>query len=95
MHLNLPRVLPACSSPFVCLMQISPFSLSLSGTAIRHCDEHKGWLPPNLFNCTSVTFTKLKALVCTAPLQLAHIYMDQFTSVTYAIKLNDELILLL
>ncbi|XP_031143309.1 cadherin EGF LAG seven-pass G-type receptor 2 isoform X2 [Sander lucioperca] len=32
------------------------------GTAIRHCDEHKGWLPPNLFNCTSVTFNKLKAL---------------------------------
>uniref|UniRef100_A0A6Q2YMC1 Cadherin, EGF LAG seven-pass G-type receptor 2 n=1 Tax=Esox lucius TaxID=8010 RepID=A0A6Q2YMC1_ESOLU len=32
------------------------------GTAIRHCDEHKGWLPPNLFNCTSVSFTKLKAL---------------------------------
>ncbi|XP_061583050.1 cadherin EGF LAG seven-pass G-type receptor 2 isoform X2 [Cololabis saira] len=32
------------------------------GTAIRHCDEHKGWLPPNLFNCTSITFTKLKAL---------------------------------
>ncbi|KAM7006039.1 cadherin EGF LAG seven-pass G-type receptor 2 isoform 2-T2 [Tautogolabrus adspersus] len=32
------------------------------GTAIRHCDEHKGWLPPNLFNCTSVTFSKLKAL---------------------------------
>uniref|UniRef100_A0A671THK9 Cadherin, EGF LAG seven-pass G-type receptor 2 n=1 Tax=Sparus aurata TaxID=8175 RepID=A0A671THK9_SPAAU len=32
------------------------------GTAIRHCDEHKGWLPPNLFNCTSVSFSKLKAL---------------------------------
>uniref|UniRef100_A0A3Q2DJZ9 Cadherin EGF LAG seven-pass G-type receptor 2 n=1 Tax=Cyprinodon variegatus TaxID=28743 RepID=A0A3Q2DJZ9_CYPVA len=32
------------------------------GTAIRHCDEHKGWLPPNLFNCTSVTFSKLKVL---------------------------------
>ncbi|XP_066526353.1 cadherin EGF LAG seven-pass G-type receptor 2 [Hoplias malabaricus] len=32
------------------------------GTAIRHCDEHKGWLPPNLFNCTSLTFTKLKPL---------------------------------
>ncbi|XP_062419885.1 LOW QUALITY PROTEIN: cadherin EGF LAG seven-pass G-type receptor 2 [Pungitius pungitius] len=32
------------------------------GTAIRHCDEHKGWLPPNLFNCTSVTFSNLKAL---------------------------------
>ncbi|XP_036415720.1 cadherin EGF LAG seven-pass G-type receptor 2 [Colossoma macropomum] len=32
------------------------------GTAIRHCDEHKGWLPPNLFNCTSLTFSKLKPL---------------------------------
>ncbi|CAB1418945.1 unnamed protein product [Pleuronectes platessa] len=32
------------------------------GTAVRHCDEHKGWLPPNLFNCTSVTFSKLKTL---------------------------------
>ncbi|XP_068170748.1 cadherin EGF LAG seven-pass G-type receptor 2 isoform X2 [Antennarius striatus] len=32
------------------------------GTAIRHCDEHKGWLPPNLFNCTSITFSQLKAL---------------------------------
>ena len=37
---------------------------SSSGTAIRHCDEHKGWLPPNLFNCTSITFSKLKVLVC-------------------------------
>uniref|UniRef100_A0A8B9U227 Cadherin EGF LAG seven-pass G-type receptor 2 n=1 Tax=Anas zonorhyncha TaxID=75864 RepID=A0A8B9U227_9AVES len=26
------------------------------GTAVRHCDEHKGWLPPNLFNCTSLAF---------------------------------------
>ncbi|KAF4097163.1 hypothetical protein G5714_021171 [Onychostoma macrolepis] len=32
------------------------------GTAIRHCDEHKGWLSPNLFNCTSVSFSKLKTL---------------------------------
>ncbi|RVE73479.1 hypothetical protein OJAV_G00049860 [Oryzias javanicus] len=32
------------------------------GTAVRHCDEHKGWLPPNLFNCTSVTFSELKTL---------------------------------
>ncbi|XP_067272650.1 cadherin EGF LAG seven-pass G-type receptor 2 [Pseudorasbora parva] len=32
------------------------------GTAIRHCDEHKGWLSPNLFNCTSVSFGKLKTL---------------------------------
>lgn len=46
----------------------SPLSLPPSppspGTAIRHCDEHKGWLPPNLFNCTSTTFSKLKLLVC-------------------------------
>ncbi len=34
-----------------------------AGTAIRHCDEHKGWLSPNLFNCTSVSFSKLKTLV--------------------------------
>uniref|UniRef100_A0A8C1NNH8 Cadherin, EGF LAG seven-pass G-type receptor 2 n=1 Tax=Cyprinus carpio TaxID=7962 RepID=A0A8C1NNH8_CYPCA len=33
------------------------------GTAIRHCDEHKGWLSPNLFNCTSVSFSELKTLV--------------------------------
>uniref|UniRef100_A0A8C1D163 Cadherin EGF LAG seven-pass G-type receptor 2 n=1 Tax=Cyprinus carpio carpio TaxID=630221 RepID=A0A8C1D163_CYPCA len=32
------------------------------GTAIRHCDEHKGWLSPNLFNCTSVSFSELKTL---------------------------------
>ncbi|KAL8168510.1 UNVERIFIED_CONTAM: Cadherin EGF LAG seven-pass G-type receptor 2 [Gekko kuhli] len=30
------------------------------GTAVRHCDEHKGWLTPNLFNCTSLTFAALK-----------------------------------
>uniref|UniRef100_G3X0B3 Cadherin EGF LAG seven-pass G-type receptor 2 n=1 Tax=Sarcophilus harrisii TaxID=9305 RepID=G3X0B3_SARHA len=30
------------------------------GTAVRHCDEHRGWLPPDLFNCTSVTFSELK-----------------------------------
>lgn len=47
------------------LMQSLPLSLPSSpGTAIRHCDEHKGWLPPNLFNCTSTTFSKLKLLVC-------------------------------
>ncbi|XP_069580139.1 cadherin EGF LAG seven-pass G-type receptor 2 [Brachyistius frenatus] len=32
------------------------------GTAIRHCDEHKGWLPPDLFNCTSFSFSQLKVL---------------------------------
>ncbi|KAI7790755.1 cadherin EGF LAG seven-pass G-type receptor 2 precursor [Triplophysa rosa] len=32
------------------------------GTAVRHCDEHKGWMTPNLFNCTRVSFSKLKTL---------------------------------
>ncbi|CAM9875358.1 unnamed protein product [Bubo scandiacus] len=31
------------------------------GTALRHCDEHKGWLPPNLFNCSSLAFAALRA----------------------------------
>ncbi|XP_075631851.1 cadherin EGF LAG seven-pass G-type receptor 2 isoform X2 [Balearica regulorum gibbericeps] len=30
------------------------------GTAVRHCDEHKGWLPPNLFNCSSLAFAALR-----------------------------------
>ncbi|XP_072134760.1 cadherin EGF LAG seven-pass G-type receptor 2 isoform X3 [Mobula birostris] len=30
------------------------------GTGIRHCDEHRGWLPPDLFNCTTSTFAELK-----------------------------------
>lgn len=47
-----------------CLLESPSHSLSsFSGTAIRHCDEHKGWLPPNLFNCTSISFSKLKVLV--------------------------------
>uniref|UniRef100_A0A8C7RY70 Cadherin EGF LAG seven-pass G-type receptor 1a n=1 Tax=Oncorhynchus mykiss TaxID=8022 RepID=A0A8C7RY70_ONCMY len=31
-----------------------------TGTAIRHCSDENGWLPPNLFNCTSITFSQLK-----------------------------------
>ncbi|XP_051548726.1 cadherin EGF LAG seven-pass G-type receptor 1-like isoform X2 [Myxocyprinus asiaticus] len=31
-----------------------------SGTAFRHCSNDKGWLPPELFNCTSLSFSKLK-----------------------------------
>uniref|UniRef100_A0A8C0XZH2 Cadherin EGF LAG seven-pass G-type receptor 1b n=1 Tax=Cyprinus carpio carpio TaxID=630221 RepID=A0A8C0XZH2_CYPCA len=31
-----------------------------SGTGIRHCSDDKGWLPPELFNCTSLSFSKLK-----------------------------------
>ncbi|XP_062852533.1 cadherin EGF LAG seven-pass G-type receptor 1 [Trichomycterus rosablanca] len=32
------------------------------GTAVRHCSDEKGWLPPELFNCTTVTFSQLKKL---------------------------------
>ncbi|XP_044136159.1 cadherin EGF LAG seven-pass G-type receptor 1 isoform X1 [Bufo gargarizans] len=32
------------------------------GNAIRHCSEEKGWLPPELFNCTTLTFLELKTL---------------------------------
>ncbi|XP_063309266.1 cadherin EGF LAG seven-pass G-type receptor 2 isoform X2 [Pelobates fuscus] len=35
------------------------------GTAVRHCDEHRGWLPPDLSNCTSHPFLPLKALLDT------------------------------
>ncbi|MBN3295144.1 CELR2 protein, partial [Amia calva] len=47
------------------------------GTAIRHCDEHKGWLPPNLFNCTSSAFAPLKSFVriprhCVASSRCSH-----------------------
>uniref|UniRef100_A0A4W5NMG0 Cadherin EGF LAG seven-pass G-type receptor 1b n=1 Tax=Hucho hucho TaxID=62062 RepID=A0A4W5NMG0_9TELE len=31
-----------------------------TGTAIRHCSDENGWLPPDLFNCTSITFSQLK-----------------------------------
>ncbi|XP_029019748.1 cadherin EGF LAG seven-pass G-type receptor 1 isoform X5 [Betta splendens] len=32
------------------------------GTAIRHCSDEKGWLSPELFNCTTITFSHLKKL---------------------------------
>uniref|UniRef100_A0A803W489 Cadherin EGF LAG seven-pass G-type receptor 3 n=1 Tax=Ficedula albicollis TaxID=59894 RepID=A0A803W489_FICAL len=32
------------------------------GAAIRHCDEEKGWLEPDLFNCTSPAFKELSVL---------------------------------
>uniref|UniRef100_A0A8C9EAL3 Cadherin EGF LAG seven-pass G-type receptor 1 n=1 Tax=Phocoena sinus TaxID=42100 RepID=A0A8C9EAL3_PHOSS len=30
------------------------------GNAVRHCSGEKGWLPPELFNCTTVSFVDLK-----------------------------------
>ncbi|XP_073940810.1 cadherin EGF LAG seven-pass G-type receptor 1 isoform X2 [Castor canadensis] len=32
------------------------------GNAIRHCSGEKGWLPPELFNCTTGSFLDLKVL---------------------------------
>ncbi|KAL0962784.1 hypothetical protein UPYG_G00345400 [Umbra pygmaea] len=32
------------------------------GTAIRHCSDEKGWLPPELFNCTTISFSQLKKM---------------------------------
>ncbi|KAM6162185.1 cadherin EGF LAG seven-pass G-type receptor 1 [Erethizon dorsatum] len=32
------------------------------GNAIRHCSGEKGWLPPDLFNCTSGSFVGLKVM---------------------------------
>lgn len=51
-----------CIFDVVCYLILN-FAFYCAGTAIRHCDEHKGWLSPNLFNCTSVSFSKLKTLV--------------------------------
>lgn len=34
-----------------------------SGNAVRHCNIEKGWLPPELFNCTTSTFVDLKIMV--------------------------------
>ncbi|XP_072569646.1 cadherin EGF LAG seven-pass G-type receptor 3 isoform X2 [Paramormyrops kingsleyae] len=33
------------------------------GTAIRHCDPERGWLVPDLFNCTSPSFVELNAVL--------------------------------
>lgn len=38
-------------------------ALSPSGNAVRHCNIEKGWLPPELFNCTTNTFVDLKIMV--------------------------------
>uniref|UniRef100_A0A8C3LFN2 Cadherin EGF LAG seven-pass G-type receptor 1 n=1 Tax=Chrysolophus pictus TaxID=9089 RepID=A0A8C3LFN2_CHRPC len=32
------------------------------GNAVRHCNIEKGWLPPELFNCTTNTFVDLKVM---------------------------------
>ncbi|XP_049616876.1 cadherin EGF LAG seven-pass G-type receptor 1 isoform X5 [Syngnathus scovelli] len=36
------------------------------GTAVRHCSDEKGWLSPELFNCTAASFAQLTKLVITS-----------------------------
>ncbi|KAL8221040.1 UNVERIFIED_CONTAM: hypothetical protein K2H54_057727, partial [Gekko kuhli] len=33
-----------------------------TGNAVRHCNSEKGWLPPELFNCTTIGFVDLKIM---------------------------------
>ncbi|KAM6044521.1 cadherin EGF LAG seven-pass G-type receptor 2 isoform 2-T2 [Chlamydotis macqueenii] len=42
------------------LPAVAPCPKGSIGTAVRHCDEHRGWLPPNLFNCSSLAFAALR-----------------------------------
>lgn len=37
--------------------------LLFAGAAIRHCDAERGWLEPDLCNCTSPPFVELSAAV--------------------------------
>uniref|UniRef100_A0A3B3UW61 Cadherin EGF LAG seven-pass G-type receptor 3 n=1 Tax=Poecilia latipinna TaxID=48699 RepID=A0A3B3UW61_9TELE len=48
---NLPAAVP-------CPKGSLPF-LPPSGAAIRHCDVERGWLEPDLYNCTSPPFVEL------------------------------------
>lgn len=41
-----------------------PCPLLRTGAAIRHCDVERGWLEPDLYNCTSPPFVELNAAVC-------------------------------
>lgn len=54
------------SVSFICLFW-SPSNalvhLFLEGTAIRHCDGERGWLDPDLYNCTSPPFVELNTAV--------------------------------
>lgn len=68
----------ACPAPSDALF------LPASGAAVRHCDEEKGWLEPDLFNCTSPAFKELSILVmpCCMPLSLPKTLPAQVTTTT-------------
>lgn len=42
------------------------------GAAIRHCDVERGWLEPDLYNCTSPPFVELSAAVRTVTRHMSH-----------------------
>ncbi|KAM7412298.1 hypothetical protein PAMA_021990 [Pampus argenteus] len=46
----------ACDNPFA-----EVTNSGCEGAAIRHCDAERGWLEPDLYNCTSPTFVELNA----------------------------------
>lgn len=52
-----------CSWGDTCPAPSDLLFLLVSGAAVRHCDEEKGWLEPDLFNCTSPAFKELSMLV--------------------------------
>uniref|UniRef100_A0A8C9TVM6 Cadherin EGF LAG seven-pass G-type receptor 3 n=1 Tax=Scleropages formosus TaxID=113540 RepID=A0A8C9TVM6_SCLFO len=56
------------------------------GTAIRHCDAERGWLAPDLFNCTSPSFVELNAAVRVRPLSGPQ---SNYRSLTLAYQLRD------
>uniref|UniRef100_A0A670IY50 Cadherin EGF LAG seven-pass G-type receptor 3 n=1 Tax=Podarcis muralis TaxID=64176 RepID=A0A670IY50_PODMU len=41
------------------LTAVVPCPKGSLGAAVRHCDEERGWLEPDLFNCTSPAFKEL------------------------------------
>ena len=54
------------------------------GAAIRHCDQERGWLEPDLYNCTSPPFVELNIPVCTpyhctAPQRAPHVHLGALT----------------
>lgn len=68
-----PKALSVCTSPSnthtnsasftVCFISYLLCPLLLTGAAIRHCDIERGWLEPDLYNCTSPPFVDLNAAV--------------------------------
>ncbi|XP_030620817.1 cadherin EGF LAG seven-pass G-type receptor 1 [Chanos chanos] len=58
-----------------------------SGTAVRHCSDEKGWLPPQLFNCTSLAFSKL--MKESAEIQANASRLDRERSISLAATLRS------